>query len=78
MASEEFINSRVFSEIGYSRRVRFKHRRLPSPNFAMITCVIILALLSLLIATDPEPGESRSNDDIPVRVAMPTIHAPAP
>ena len=44
----------------------------------MVTCVIILALLSLLIATDPEPGESRSNDDIPVRVAMPTIHAPAP
>ena len=44
----------------------------------MITSVIILALLSLLIATDPEPGESRSNADIPVRVAMPTIPAPAP
>jgi hypothetical protein len=24
----------------------------------MITCVIVLALLSLLIATDPGPGES--------------------
>jgi hypothetical protein len=47
----------------------------------MVTCVIILALLSLLTATDPAPGESRPNDDIPrrgVRVAIPTIHAPAP
>jgi hypothetical protein len=44
----------------------------------MITCAIILALLSLLIVTDPEPGESRSNDDIPVRGAMPTIHARSP
>ena len=44
----------------------------------MVTCVIILALLSLLTATDPAPGESRPNDDIPCRVAMPTIPAPAP
>jgi hypothetical protein len=47
----------------------------------MITSVIILALLSLLIATDPEPGDARPNDDIPcraVRVAMPTIPARSP
>jgi hypothetical protein len=44
----------------------------------MIECVIVFALLSLLIVTEPAPGESRSNDDIPVRVARPAIHAPAP
>jgi hypothetical protein len=47
----------------------------------MIACVTVLALLSLLIATDPAPGESRPNDDLPlrgVRGAMPNLHAPSP
>ena len=47
----------------------------------MIECVIVLALLTLLVATEPEPGASGYN---PVRrslgphLAPPTIHPRPP
>jgi hypothetical protein len=47
----------------------------------MIECVIVLALLTLLVATEPEPGASGYN---PVRrslgahLAPPTIHPRSP
>lgn len=31
---------------------------IPEPRSTMITCIIVLALLCLLVATDPAPGES--------------------
>jgi hypothetical protein len=40
----------------------------------MIACVIVLALLNLLVATEPEPGESSFN---PVRRSR-GVHLPPP
>jgi hypothetical protein len=44
----------------------------------MIACVIVLSLLTLLIATDPEPGETRPNHDIARRHGRASIAAVYP
>jgi hypothetical protein len=38
------------------------------PHPTMIACVIVLALLTLLVATEPEPGESSF---LPIRADQP-------
>ncbi len=47
----------------------------------MIECVIVLALLTLLVATEPEPGASGCNPvrhSLGAQLAPPTIHPRSP
>jgi hypothetical protein len=47
----------------------------------MIACVIVLALLTLLVATEPEPGASGSNTVRRCRgvhLPPPPLHTPSP